>query len=85
MPKPMMSYIKALEKDLEYEAGSAAYKKDEAYWMEQIEADEPMYTDFNGMGRLITQRRENNNPEQRSAIVVSRNPEAAISVYELEK
>ncbi len=85
MPKPMMSYIKALEKDLEYEAGSAAYKKDEAYWMEQIEADEPMYTDFNGMGRLITQRRENNNPKQRSAVVVSRNPEAAISVYELEK
>jgi hypothetical protein len=53
--------------------------------MSQIEADEPMYTDFNGMGRLITQRRENNNPNQRSAMVISRNPEAAISVFELEK
>lgn len=85
MPKPMMSYIKALEKDLEYEAGSPAKKRDEEFWMSQIEADEPMYTDFNGMGRLITQRRENNNPDQRSAMVISRNPEAAISVFQLEK
>ena len=85
MPKPMMPYIKALEKDLEYEAGSPAYKKDEEYWMNEIQRDEPMYTDFNGMGRLITQRRENNNPDQRSAVVVSKNPEAAISVFRLEK
>ena len=85
MPKPMMSYFKQLEKDLAYEAGSAAYKKDEEYWMSTIEADEPMYTDFTGMGRLLTQRRENNNPDQRSAIVVSKNPEAAISVFKLEK
>ena len=59
MPKPMMSYIKALEKDLEYEAGSAAYKKDEAYWMEQIEADEPMYTDLlHSAVRITTPIRE---------------------------
>ena len=85
MPKPMMSYIKALEKDLAYEAGSAAYKKDEEYWMNEIKSSEPMYTDFNGPERLAAQRRENNNPKQRSALVVSTNPEAAISVYELEK
>ncbi len=85
MPKPMMSYIKQLEKDLEYENNSAAYQKDLEYWINEIEGSEPMYTDFNGMGRLITQRRENNNPNQRSAVVVSRNPEAAISVFELEK
>lgn len=84
-PKPMQSYIKALEKDLAYEAGSAAQKKDAAFWKEDIEQSEPMYTDFNGMGRLITQRRENNNPHQRSAKVTSISPEASISVYQLEK
>lgn len=84
-PKPMQSYIKALKKDLEYEAGSAAMKKDEAFWKEEIEKSEPMYADFNGMGRLITQRRENNNPDQRFAKVTSISPEASISVYKLEK
>ncbi|MGN0632194.1 MAG: condensation domain-containing protein [Ruminococcus sp.] len=84
-PKPMQSYIKALEKDLEYEAGSAAQKRDAAYWKEEIEKSEPMYADFNGMGRLITQRRENNNPNQRFAKVTSISPEASISVYKLEK
>lgn len=84
-PKPLYSYIKALEKDLEYEAGSPARKRDEEFWMEDIQSDEPIYTDFNGMGRLISQRRENNNPEQRSAVVTSLTPEASISVYQLEK
>ncbi len=84
-PKPAQSYIKALERDLAYEAGSAAYKKDAAYWTGEIEKSEPMYTDFNGMGRLITQRRENNNPNQRSAMVTSSSPEASISIYKLEK
>lgn len=85
MPKPMMSYIKQLEKDLEYESGSAAQKRDEEFWMNEIKRDEPMYTDFTGMGRLLSQRRENNNPEQRSAMVVSKNVGAGISVFHLEK
>ncbi len=85
MPKPMMSYLKAVEKDLAYEADSPAKQKDEAFWMQEIASSEPMYTDFNGMGRLITQRRENNNPDQRWAMVVSKSPEAAISVFSLEK
>lgn len=85
-PKPLMSYIKQLERDLAYEAGSPAKKRDEEYWKAIIEdPKEPMYTDFNGMGRLITQRKENNNPDQRNAVVVSLNPEASISVYQLEK
>lgn len=84
-PKPLQSYIKALEKDLAYEAGSKAFERDHSFWMEEIQSSEPMYTDFTGMGRLLTQRRENNNPNQRSAMVVSHDPEAAISVYKLEK
>ncbi len=85
MPKPMQPYIQQLLKDLNYEANSPARKRDEAYWSEEIKKSEPMYTDFNGMGRLITQRRENNNPNQRSASIRSKSPIAAISTYELEK
>lgn len=85
MPKPMQSYIKALERDLAYEANSPARQKDETYWIKDTMKSEPIYTDFNGMGRLITQRRENNNPNQRSAVITSTSPEASISVYHLEK
>ncbi len=79
------SYIKQLEKDLEYEAGSKARQRDEEFWINEIKRDEPMYTDFSGQGRLLTQRRENNNPNQRWAMVISNSPEAAISVYSLER
>lgn len=84
-PKPMQPYIKALERDLAYEANSKARQRDEKFWMEEIAKSEPMYTDFNGMGRLITQRRESGNPNQRSASIASRSPLASICVYHLEK
>ncbi len=84
MPKPMVSYIKQLEKDLAYENDSPAKKRDEDFWKKEIQCNEPMYTDFSGQGRLLTQRRENNNPNQRWAMVVSKSPEASISVYSLE-
>lgn len=85
MPKPMMSYIKQIEKDIEYENGSEARKNDEKFWDEEIARSEPMYTDFTGLGRLLTQRRETGNPDLRSAIITSTSLEAAISVYHLEK
>lgn len=84
MPRPMTSYIKQLEKDLAYENDSPAKKRDEEFWKSEIQNTEPMYTDFAGQGRLLTQRRENNNPNQRWAMVVSKKPEASISVYSLE-
>ncbi|MGN0620268.1 MAG: condensation domain-containing protein [Porcipelethomonas sp.] len=85
MPKPMMSYLKQLEKDLQYENNSENRKRDEEFWNNEIAKSEPMYTDFTGMGRLITQRRESGNPELRSAVITSNSLEAAISVYHLEK
>ena len=84
-PKPMMSYIKQLEKDLEYEQGSAAQKKDEEFWLNEIHRDEPIYTDFAGPGRLEEWRKLTGNPDARSAMVVSKNPEAGISVFHLEE
>lgn len=85
MPKPTRSYIEAVEKDLEYEADSEAKKRDEEFWMKEMKRKEPMYTDFTGMGRLLTQRRESGNPKLRSAVITSSSLDAAISVYHLEK
>lgn len=85
-PKPMQPYIKALLKDLEYEEKTnPAHMADEEFWKNEIERDEPIYTDFTGPGRLITQRRESGNPELRSAVVTSMSQEASISVYHLEE
>ena len=44
-----------------------------------------MYTDFNGMGKLITQRRETGNPNLRAASNKKTDTRAAISVFQLEK
>lgn len=84
-PKPMRSYIEALKHDLEYEKrGNPAHKADEAFWKEYIESSEPMYTDFTGPGRLLTERRITGNPNLRSARIVSDSQSAAIAVYHLE-
>lgn len=80
----MQSYLKSVERDLVYENDSAARKKDEAFWKQEITKSEPMYTDFTGMGRLLTQRRETGNPDLRNAIITSSSLDAAISVYHLE-
>lgn len=85
MPSPLQPYLKQLEKDLEYEADSPAKKRDREYWSGVLAESEPMYTDFAGQGRLLTQRRENNNPNQKSAMVISKSPVASISVYSLEQ
>ncbi|MGN0607053.1 MAG: condensation domain-containing protein, partial [Oscillospiraceae bacterium] len=81
---PVKPFIPQLEKDLAYEADSPAKIKDEEYWKSEIQKSEPIYTDFAGQGRLLTQRRENNNPNQRYAMVVSKDPTASIAVYHLE-
>ena len=85
MPASTQPYIKQLEKDLAYEADSPARQKDKEFWINEISKSEPMYTDFAGQGRLLTQRRENNNPNQRCAMIISKSPVASISVYHLEK
>lgn len=85
-PKPLQSYIKALVHDLEYEkSDNPAHKNDEEFWKNVIEGDEPIYTDFTGPGRLITQRRESGNPNLRSAVITSTTIDASISVYHLEE
>lgn len=84
MPKDTMSYLQQVEKDLEYEAGSEARERDKEFWEEELKRSEPMYTDFTGMGRLLTQRRERKKPKLRSAVITSNSITADISVYNLE-
>lgn len=84
-PKPLQPYIKALLHDLEYEkSDNPTHKNDEEFWKNVIEGDEPIYTDFTGPGRLLTQRRESGNPNLRSAVITSTTHDASISVYHLE-
>lgn len=83
-PKPLESYIKALEKDLKYEANSKALEKDREFWREAIEGSEPIFNDLTGEGILEKQRIENGNPNQRSAINDGKSCEADIAQFHLE-
>lgn len=83
-PKPLESYIKALEKDLKYEANSKALARDREYWMSKIEESEPIYTDILGVDRLEQQRIKNNNPNQRAAENDGVSCAAAIAQFHLE-
>ena len=82
-PKPMTSYIESVKKDLEYE-GSKKQKKDEEFWLKQLEQPEPIYTDFTGPGRLMQLRMKNNNPDQRWGLLPSSNGDGNTITYELD-
>lgn len=82
---PVKPFIPQLEKDLAYEADSPALKRDEEFWQGEMNKPEPIYTDFSGQGKLLTERRENKNPKQRYLTRRSSSPAASISVYQLEK
>lgn len=85
-PKPMIPYIEQLQKDLAYEDNSEQQKKDEEFFI-SLYKDRPegIYTDFAGMGRLLTQRRETGNPNLRDVLLNCGDTTAAISVFQLEK
>ena len=82
-PKPPMSYLKQLELDLKYEDNSEKQKKDLEYWMEQLNAPEPLYTPFSERNRLLELREQMGNKKLRAAYPTG-NIEAAIKVYDLE-
>ena len=82
-PKAMSSYIKQLEKDLAYEAGSRAQKKDAEFFEKLISSSEPVYNSFFGPMKLEAERVETKNPALRAATVTSTNVEANIDLFEL--
>ncbi len=83
-PKEPKSYLDQLKIDLNYEAGSPARKKDEEFWMKELEKPEPIYTPFSFRNRLEELRKETKNPNLRACPAHGRNIEAAILVYDLE-
>lgn len=83
-PKPLQSFIKALEKDLKYEAGSKAHDKDRKFWEEYLEQPEPIYTDATGDNLLQRQRDAQNKPELRAAVGGIQSCDAEIAQFHLE-
>ena len=51
-PKDMASYLEQVQRDLAYEADSAAKKRDAAYFEKIIETSEPIYNGIDGPGEL---------------------------------
>ncbi|MGL5258797.1 MAG: condensation domain-containing protein [Lachnospiraceae bacterium] len=84
-PKEMYSYIKQLEKDLEYEAGSKAQKKDIEFFEKMIQESEPMFTSIFGAEKLEQERRKEGNPNLRAATLISNNVDANIVTFQLEQ
>lgn len=84
-PKEMASYIKQLEKDLAYEAGSKAAAKDREFFENLIASSEPVFTDIYGPGKLEEERKRLKNPKLRAATNVSDNVDANLGNFHLEK
>lgn len=83
-PKAMSSYIKQLEKDLAYEAGSAASQRDKEFFEKLISSSEPVFTDIYGPGKLEAERKALKNPKLRAATNTSNNVEANLMNFHLE-
>ena len=84
-PKEMYSYIKQIEKDLAYEAGSKAQYRDREYFKNLIEESEPIYNDIDGIERLLEERHIRGNDNIRNVTNVSNNVDANITVFSLEE
>lgn len=83
-PKEMSSYIAQLEKDLRYEAGSKAQKRDAKFFEEMIASSEPIFNSIFGPYRLEEERIKAKNSKERAVTNVSDNVDANIVTFQLE-
>ena len=84
-PKEMSSYLKQLEKDLAYEAGSASAQKDREFFEKLISSSEPIFTDIYGPGKLKEERKKKKNPKLRAATNTSDHVDANLGNFHLEE
>lgn len=84
-PKEMTSYVKQLEKDLAYEAGSKAQIKDKEFFEKYIEESEPIFNDVDQSGRLAKEQEKMKNPDFRAAVFRGEDVDANITVFHLEE
>ncbi len=78
------SYIKQLEKDLEYENNSKALQRDRKYWNDVIRSSEPMFTDIKGTKILDDTRLKKNDFNVRAASNIGNSLNADIATFHLE-
>lgn len=64
-PKDVVPYEEVLKKEVEYR-NTPAYGRDRAYWEEEFNTEEPMYTCVNGSEVLEQYRRKRGNEEKRA-------------------
>ena len=83
-PKAMTSYIKQLEKDLTYEAGSTSSQRDREFFEKLIGTSEPIFNSIYGPGLLEQQRKASGNPDQRAARTIPEDVSANITTFRLE-
>lgn len=83
-PKEMSSYIKQLEKDIEYESGNITSERDRKFFEELISSSEPIFTDIYGPGKLEAERKALKKPKLRAATNTSDNVDANITYFHLE-
>lgn len=84
-PKPMAPYIPQLKKDLEYEAGNSAQKRDAAFFRQLIEESEPIFCDLEGTRRLERERKRMQDPGYRAAVCAVGSVDAGIETFHLEE
>lgn len=84
-PADLSSYIQQIEKDLAYEAGSRANKRDREYFQKLIESSEPIFNGIEGPDRLTEARKQEKNPKLRAAHTASAQMESAIDIFHLEE
>lgn len=85
-PKEMSSYIEQLKKDLEYEAGSKAFARDDEFFKGLVDnMPEPIYNGIRGTKKLEESRKFNHNPKMRAAINVSDSVDSALDIFHLEE
>ena len=83
-PKDMCSYIEQIQKDLAYEAGSRAQKRDREFFEKEIGSSEPVFNGLKGTDKLEAAREMFRNPELRTAFSASDSTESALDIFHLE-
>lgn len=83
-PREMASYIKQLEKDLAYEAGSASQIRDKEFFEKRIAESEPVFADIYGPQKLEEERKRLHKPSLRAATIISDHVDANITTFHLE-
>lgn len=76
-PEDMYSYIKQLEKDLEYEANSKKYERDKKFFDDLLSESEPIFCDVEGRDVL--------EEDKRAICNITDNTDANITVFSLEE